>query len=107
MNALKFLVIVNMYMLYIFTWMCLNTKKKQINVNIILWPRMKLIKWLWIINSNKYMHVAYLIRIKCMIDLFVTKVFKSISLFNSKLMITSITHRIMDAKLYDYWFMCN
>ena len=32
---------------------------------------------------------------------------KPIRLFNSKLMIISITHRIMDAKLYDYWFMGN
>jgi len=49
----------------------------------------------------------YLIGIKCMMDLLVTKVTKSIRLFNFKLMITSITHRIMDAKLYDYWFMSN
>ena len=40
-----------------------------------------------------------------MINLLVTKVVKSIRLFNSKLMIISITHKIMDAKLYDYWFM--
>ena len=30
---------------------------------------------------------------------------KFIRLFNSKLMIISITHRIIDAKLRDYWFM--
>ena len=76
-------------------------------MNIILWPGMKLIKWLWIVNSNKYVNVVYLIRIKCMMDLLVTKVAKSIRLFNSKLMITSITYRIMDAKLYDYWFVGN
>ena len=59
------------------------------------------------VNSNKYVQAIYLVRINCMIDLLVTKVAKSIRLFNSKLMIISITHRIMDAKLYDYWFMGN
>jgi len=48
-----------------------------------------------------------MIGIKCMIDLLVTKVTKSIRLFNSKLIIISITHKIMDGKLYDYWFMGN
>jgi len=48
------------------------------------------------------MQTIYLVEIKCMIDLLVTKVAKSIRLFNSKLMIISITYRIMDAKLYDY-----
>ena len=47
----------------------------------------------------------YLIEIKCMMNLLVTRVVKFIRLFNSKLMIISITHRIMDAKLYDYYFM--
>jgi len=56
-------------------------------------------------NNNKYVQAIYLVGIKCMIDLLVTKVTKSIRLFNSKLMIISITHRIMDAKLYDYCFM--
>jgi len=36
-----------------------------------------------------------LVGIKCMIDLLVTKVTKSIRLFNFKLMIISTTHRIM------------
>ena len=40
-------------------------------------------------------------------DLLVIKVVKSIRLFNSKLMIILITHRIINAKLYDYWFMDN
>ena len=53
------------------------------------------------------MHDIYLVEIKYMIDLLVTKVVKSIRLFNSKLMIISITHRIMDAKLYDSWLMGN
>ena len=53
------------------------------------------------------MQTIYLVEIKCMIDLLVTKVAKSIRLFNSKLMIISITHKIMDVKLYDYWFMDN
>ena len=74
---------------------------------IFIWPGMKLIKWLWIVNSNKYVQAIYLVGIKCMIDLLVTKVAKSIRLFNSKLMIISITHRIMDVKLYDYWFIGN
>ena len=39
-------------------------------------------------------------------DLLVIKVVKSIRLFNSKLMIILIT-RIINAKLYDYWFMDN
>ena len=47
----------------------------------------------------------YLIEIKCMLNLLVTKVTKFIMLFNSKLIIISITHIIMAAKLYDYWFM--
>jgi len=51
------------------------------------------------------MHVVYSVGIKCMMDLLITKVTKSIRLFNSKLIIISITHRIMDAKLYDYWFV--
>ena len=37
------------------------------------------------------MQAVYLVGIKCMIDLLVTKVVKSIRLFNSKLMIISIT----------------
>jgi len=53
------------------------------------------------------MQAVYLVEIKCMMNLLVTKVVISIRLFNSKLMIISITHRIMDAKLYDYWFMGN
>jgi len=40
-----------------------------------------------------------------MMNLLVTKVAKFIRLFNFKLMIISITHKIMDAKLYDCWFM--
>jgi len=47
----------------------------------------------------------YLIGIKCMMNLLVTKVIKFIRLFNSKFMIISITHKIMDTKLYDYLFM--
>ena len=47
----------------------------------------------------------YLIGIKCMMNFLVTKLDKFIRLFNFKLMIISITHKIMDAKLYDYWFM--
>ena len=42
-----------------------------------------------------------------MMNLLVTKVTKFIRLFNFKLMIISITHKIIDAKLYDYWFMGN
>ena len=49
----------------------------------------------------------YLVEIKCMMNLLVTKVAKFIRLFNSKLMIISITHKIMDVKLYDYWFLSN
>ena len=45
--------------------------------------------------------------IKRMLNLLVTKVAKFVRLFNSNLMIISITHRIMDGKLYDYWFMGN
>ena len=40
-----------------------------------------------------------------MMNLLVTKVVKSIRLFNFKLMIISIIHRIIDVKLYYYWFM--
>jgi len=74
---------------------------------VFIWLGMKLIKWLWIVNSNKYVQTIYLVGIKYMIDLLITKVAKSIRLFNSKLIIISITHKIMDAKLYDYWFMGN
>ena len=74
---------------------------------VYMWPGMKLIKWLWIVNSNKYVQAVYLVGIKCMTNLLVTKVVKSIRLFNSKLIIISITHKIMDDKLYDYWFMGN
>jgi len=49
----------------------------------------------------------YLIGIKCMMNLLVTKVTKFIRLFNFKLIIISITHKIMDAKLYDNWFLGN
>jgi len=58
-------------------------------------------------NSNKYVQDIYLVGIKCIMDLLVTKVVKSIRLLNSKLMVISITHRIMNAKLYDYWFIDN
>ena len=74
---------------------------------IFIWPGMELIKWLWIVNNNKYVQAVYLFEIKCMMNLLVTKVVKFIRLFNSKLVIISITHRITDAKLYDYWFMSN
>jgi len=50
------------------------------------------------------MQVVYLVVIKCMMNLLVTEVVKSIRLFNFKLMIISITHIIMNTKLYDYWF---
>ena len=104
-NALKLSVAINMYKLHI----CLNVfeYKRQINVNIILWPGMKLIRWIWIVNSNKYVEAIYLAEIKCMMNFLVTKVVKFIRLFNSKLIIISITHKIIDAKLYDYWFMGN
>ena len=69
---------------------------------IFIWPGMKLIKWLWIVNNNKYVQAVYLVGIKCVMDLLVTKVVKSIKLFIFKLMIIYITHRIVDAKLYDY-----
>jgi len=42
-----------------------------------------------------------------MMTLLVIKLVKSIRLFNFKLIIISITDRIMDVKLYDYWFMSN
>jgi len=46
-----------------------------------------------------YVEAVYLIGIKCMMDLLVTKVAKSTGLFNSKLMITSISHKC------EYYFM--
>ena len=54
-----YLVEVNICICYIFVWTCLNAKT-QINANIILWPRMKLIEWLWIVNSNKYVQTIYI-----------------------------------------------
>jgi len=67
---------------------------------------------LWIVDSSKYVEAMYLLGIKCMIDLLAAKVVKSLSLFNSKLMMfSSITHRIMDVKIYNiglwvYWIHC-
>jgi len=57
------------------------------------------------VNNNKYVQAVYLFGIKCMMNLLVIKVTKFIRLFNSKLMIISITHRTIDTNLYDYWFM--
>ena len=58
-------------------------------------------------NNNKYVQAIYLVGIKCLMNLLVTEVAKFIRLFNSILMIISITHKIINAKLYDYWFICN
>ena len=63
---------------------------------------MRLKRMLQIISNSKHMYVVYLFEINYMMNLLVTKVFKSIRSFNSKLMIISITHRIMDTKLCDY-----
>jgi len=109
MNVLKLCLSVNMYMLYI----CFNVIEFLLfywlycECMIFIWPGMKLIKWLCIVNNNKYVQTIYLVGIKCKMNLLVTKVTKFIRLFNFKLMIISITHKIIDAKLYDYWFMGN